>query len=124
VLLPDGVIAKLPTKRSGKSDRLYEACLAEGVFDRLVADLGWPMAETIGLLAAERDHDIRAAYICLLTTGVAHAGTATVVGEALGGWFWLPPMVLSADWAKAAVSSTLAEARKRGYPDVGMIMPE
>jgi hypothetical protein len=116
VLLSEDVIAGLPTKRGGKSDRLYEACLAEGVFDRLVADLGWPVAETIALFAAEQDHDIRAAYICLLTAGVAHAGTATVVGDSLGGWFWLPPMHLWADWAKAAVSLSLADARKRGYP--------
>ncbi len=40
VLLPDEVIARLPFKRSGKSDRLYEACLQTGAFERLVADLG------------------------------------------------------------------------------------
>lgn len=39
VLLPDGVIARLPSNRSEKSDRLYEACLAHGAFDRLIAEL-------------------------------------------------------------------------------------
>ena len=58
-----------------------DTCLAEGVFHRLVAELGWPVAETIALIAAERDHDIRVAYICLLTAGAAHAGMATVVGD-------------------------------------------
>ena len=36
VLLPDSVISGLPSKRGGKSDRLYEACLTEGVFEQLV----------------------------------------------------------------------------------------
>jgi hypothetical protein len=120
VLLPDFVLAGLPPGRSGKSDRLYEACLAEGVFERLIEDLGWPVDETVALLAAERDHDVRAAYICLLTAAIAHAGSATVVGDYLGGWFWLPPLTLWADWAKAAVEVTLLDARRRGYPDVAL----
>ena len=120
VLLPDRVISGLPFKRGGKSDRLYEACLTEGVFEQLVADLGWPVGETVALLAAERDHDRRAAYICLLTAGLAHAQTAIVVGDSVGGWFWLPPLHLWADWARAAVSLAIAHARKRGYPDVAM----
>ena len=70
--------------------------------------------------AAERDHDIRAAYVCLLTAAVAHAGSATVVGDYLGGWFWLPPLHLWADWATAGVASTVADARKRSYPDVAL----
>ena len=52
------------------------------------------------MLAAERDHDRRAAYICLLTAGLAHARTATVIGDSIDGWFWLPPMQLWADRAK------------------------
>jgi hypothetical protein len=72
VLLPDGVLAGLPTKRGGKSDRLYEACVSDGVFIPLIKTLGWPVEETVAQFAAERDHDIRAAYICLLTAGLAH----------------------------------------------------
>ena len=121
VLLLDSVISGLPSKRGGKSDRLYEACVTEGVFEQLVADLGWPVGETVALLAAEGDHDRRAAYICLLTAGLAHARTATVIGDSIGGWFWLPPLHLWADWAKTAVSLTIADARKRGYPEVVMM---
>ncbi len=121
VLLPDAVLDRLPPGRS-KSDRLYEASVAEGVLIPLIEDLGWPVAETVAQLSAERDHDIRAAYVCLLTAAVAHVGTAAVVGEAVGGWFWLPPIALWADWAQAAVSSTLPAARKRGYPDVAMAL--
>lgn len=119
VLLPEALLERLSPGRS-KSDRLYEACLVEGVFNPLIDDLGWPVGETVAKLAAERDHDIRAAYVCLLTAGVAHAGTATVVGDNIGGWFWLPPIGLWADWARAAVSLTLFDARRRGYLDVAM----
>jgi hypothetical protein len=118
VLLPEDVLDDLPAKRSGKSDRLYEACLAGGAFARLVQELAWPLLETLDLLAGERDHDIRAAYVCLFTAGFAHAGTATVVGDHLGGWFWLPPMGLWAKWARDAVVQTAAAARRRGYPDL------
>jgi hypothetical protein len=85
---------------------------------RFVQELAWPLSETLDLLAGERDHDIRAAYVCLLTAGFAHAGTATVVGDPLGGWFWLPPMGLWANWARDAVVQTAAAARRRGYLDL------
>ena len=42
-------------------------------------------------LSSETDHELRAALICLLTAAVASQGTAAVVGEPSGGWFWLPP---------------------------------
>jgi hypothetical protein len=118
VLLPETAINRLEGNGKPRSDRLYEACLADGAFERFVASLGWPVAETIGRLAATRDHDLRAAYICLLTAAVAHAGTAAVFGDAQGGWFWLPPVHLWAPWALAAVEQTLADTRKRGHPDV------
>jgi hypothetical protein len=121
VLLPESVLDRLPLGQS-KSDRLYEACVAEGVFIPLIEDLGWPVMETVARLSAERDHEIRAAYVCLLTAAVAHAGTAAVVGDAVGGWFWLPPTRLWADWARATVSLTLSDARKRGYPEVAMAL--
>jgi hypothetical protein len=33
----------------------------------VVAELGWPVTETIAQFEAERDHDIRAAFVCLPT---------------------------------------------------------
>jgi hypothetical protein len=42
-------------------------------------------------LRSETDHELRAALICLLTAALAHEGTAAIIGEAEGGWFWLPP---------------------------------
>ncbi len=118
VLIPDEVLLSLSCKRRGKSDRLYEACVATSTFECLVTELAWPVSPTVACLSAERDHDVRAAYICLLTAGFAYAGTATIVGDHLGGWFWLPPMKLWAEWAKAALCETLLATRNKGHGHV------
>ena len=120
IVLPDAVLARVPSGRSGRSDRLYEACLAEGAFERVLGVLGWPVADTVRLLAGERDHDIRAAHVCLLTAGLAFAGLAATVGDEAGGWLWLPPPDLWAGWARVAVAGALEDARARGYPHVRM----
>jgi hypothetical protein len=51
---------------------------------------------------AEKDHEKRAAWICLLTAACAAAGTSEVIGDEVGGWFWLPPSNLWAPWAREA----------------------
>ena len=48
---------------------------------------------------------LRAALICLLTAALAHKGTAAIIGEAGGGWFWLPPLSLWEPWAKEGLES-------------------
>jgi hypothetical protein len=45
-------------------------------------------------LRSEADYELRAALICLLTAALAEEGTAAIIGEAKGGWFWLPPWSL------------------------------
>jgi hypothetical protein len=42
--------------------------------------------ELWGRLRTEKDHELRAALICLLTAALAAQGTATMVGESTGGW--------------------------------------
>ncbi len=46
VLMPEAVLDRLPPGRS-KSDRLYEAGVAEGIFTPSIEELGWPVAETV-----------------------------------------------------------------------------
>jgi hypothetical protein len=41
-------------------------------------------------LRCETNHELRAALICLLTAVLASKGTAAIIGETEGGWFWLP----------------------------------
>jgi hypothetical protein len=50
-------------------------------------------------LRSETHHEKRAALICLLTAALAARGTATIIGEHEGGWFWLPPWSLWQPWA-------------------------
>lgn len=70
-----------------RSDWLYEAATGQGALQRLLEDLDWSEPGTAERFARERDHDIRAALVCLLTAGFASAGTAAIVGDGIGGWF-------------------------------------
>jgi hypothetical protein len=51
------------------------------------------------------DHELRAALICLLTAALADKGVAAIIGEAEGGWFWLPPWSMWQPWAKDGLES-------------------
>jgi hypothetical protein len=42
--------------------------------------------------------------ICLLTAALAHEGTGAIIGEAEGGWFWLPPWSLWQPWSPEATA--------------------
>ena len=59
VLLPEPVLDRLPPGRS-KSDRLYDACLIEGVFNELVGELAgqsrrpWPGLPPNGITTSGR----------------------------------------------------------------------
>jgi hypothetical protein len=56
-------------------------------------------------LRTETDHELRAALICLLTEALADKGTASIIGETQGGWFWLPPWSLWEPWAMKGLES-------------------
>jgi hypothetical protein len=52
------------------------------------------------------DHELRAALICLLTAALAAQGTAAIIGEPSGGWFWLPPWSLWQQWATQGLNKS------------------
>ncbi len=56
--------------------------------------IGWGASVFLRLIETERDHEKRAAIICLLTAVCAAAGQAEAVGDMASGWIWLPPAVL------------------------------
>jgi hypothetical protein len=56
-------------------------------------------------LRSETDHELRAALMCLLTAALADKGTASIIGEAQGGRFWLPPWSLWEPWAMKGLES-------------------
>src|ERR1700730_8485785 len=44
-------------------------------------------------------------FICLLTAALPAQGTAAIIREAEGGWFWLPPLSLWQPWATAILTT-------------------
>ena len=100
VLLPDACFSGPAAGKRKKFDWLYEHAIRQGVFETVMEAVGWENPDLLAAIRAERDHEKRAAWICLLTAACAASGEAEVVGDAGSGWFWLPPLRLWAPWAK------------------------
>jgi hypothetical protein len=103
VLLSDGAFSVGQAIKRKKFDWLYGHALRERAFHRLTRYLQWKCDALLTWLEAECDHEKRAALICLLTAGCAAAGHAMVIGNEAGGYFWLPPRELWANWALDAL---------------------
>ena len=65
-------------------------------------------------LGSERDHELRAALICLLTAALAARGNPTIIGDLTGGWFWLPPWSVWQPWAKQGYNSVVRKMALKG----------
>lgn len=104
VLLPEARYAMPAAGKRKKFDWLYDHAVDAGVFDQVMTALHWDNADLLRAITAERDHEKRAAYICLLTAACAASGKSEVVGDEQGGWFWLPPIELWAAWASDALA--------------------
>jgi len=115
VLLPEGAFETNKLKNEKRSDWLYEKALQTQQIQKALKFLGWSDARTITRFEQEEDHDCRAALVCLLTAAFAAAGTATVVGDADHGWFWLPPRDIWDQWALAEVDTCLSRLRAGGF---------
>jgi len=100
VLLPDSFFQVMPKlKRGKKFDWLYDQCQKAEVF-RSVLDLVGEGSLPIAKIEENRDHEERAALICLLTAAGVAVGRYTAIGENGGGYFFLPPFTLWAVWAR------------------------
>ncbi|MCA1442091.1 DUF429 domain-containing protein [Ensifer sp. IC4062] len=108
VLLEDERYAMSRAAKRRKFDWLYDRAVESGVFDRLLRTIGWNNETLLQKVTTERDHEKRAAWICLLTAATAAAGKSEVVGDEAGGWFWLPPTELWAGWARQALAQNSA----------------
>jgi predicted nuclease with RNAse H fold len=105
VLVPDEDYGReRKFRRGGKFDWLYDRWIERGFFSEVVATAGLS-DEIASRCKIERDHDVRAALICLLTAAFAANGTAAAVGDEIGGYFFMPPMELWAGWAKESLGS-------------------
>lgn len=104
VVLPDDAyVTTKKIKRGGKFDWLYDRWIERNLFPRITAAAQLPH-EIALRCEAEKDHDIRAALVCLLTAAFAANGTAVPVGREDDGYFFLPPMDLWAGWAKTSLA--------------------
>jgi predicted nuclease with RNAse H fold len=107
VVLPDDdYLAATKIKRGGKFDWLYDRWIDRGLFPCIVAAAHLP-DEIAARCETEKDHDIRAALVCLLTAAFAANCTAVAIGQDIDGYFFLPPMELWATWAKDSLNTTV-----------------
>jgi hypothetical protein len=103
VLLSDQTFATDKIQRGKKFDWMYEHAVKAGKFGELFAFIGWDASDLLKQIEAERDHERRAAYLCLLTAACAAVDKAEVVGDISTGWIWLPPAELWEPWASEAL---------------------
>ena len=54
-------------------------------------------------IEVNEDHEERAALVCLLTAAAVAVGCYNAVGEEGGGYFFLPPLALWAEWARREI---------------------
>jgi len=108
VMTPAEAYPRAPKGRRGKRfDWLYDEVAATGRLARELSDLLDLPVEVCIRLRRERNHEKRAALICLITAALAAQRIATTVGDEAGGWFWLPPRSLWQPWAVAGLDQVL-----------------
>lgn len=102
VLLSNSCFKEMPMlKRGKKFDWLYDQCCKSQIFRSVVDYVGLGNLQTvIAAIEANRDHEERAALVCLLTVAAVEVGRYTAVGDDEGGYFFLPPFVLWEEWAR------------------------
>lgn len=114
VMIGDDVFSKRPSlSRGEKFSWLLEKCV-EG--KRLVAlreRLDWPDDDLWTAFDTCRERDQVAALICALTAVCVVQKCYVAIGGLRGGYFFLPPWGMWADWAKQGI----AENRQR--PELG-----
>ncbi|WP_331372503.1 DUF429 domain-containing protein [Sinorhizobium chiapasense] len=120
VLLEDERFVMSRAPKRGKFDWLYDQAVESRVFDKLLCTIGWSNEALYQKVATERDHEKRAAWVCLLTAATAVAGKSEVVGDEAGGWFWLPPAELWASWARRALAENSTAIPAIGKSETGL----
>jgi hypothetical protein len=114
VLIPEATLMRVPKLARGRRfDWLYDQIVPVGELEaRLSGDLELPDA-VWRALHTETHHDKRAALICLITAAFVATGTATMVGEARGGWICLPPWSRWQPWAVSGIERAACDSAMR-----------
>lgn len=118
VMLDQQVIAAATVSRGDKTDTFFALCNTTGAFQALQRHVGWPDTDFWNALAATTQHDELAALICAATAVCAHVGKYVAVGDAQGGYFFLPPWTLWQAWAKRALTAGWQTQGIHGVVDV------
>jgi hypothetical protein len=113
VLMPEVELLTAPKlKRGRRFDWLYDRMVTSGRLKSLVSksldlpDVVWHR------LRSETDHGLSGALICVLTAALAANGAAAIIGEAEGGWFWLPPWSMWKSWATEGLENAAKRTLK------------
>ncbi len=112
VMLDSQVIDETNAGRGEKFDILFSLCNHHGLFEALNDCLIWEDGNFWNAFPITIDHDDRAALVCAATAICAHQGIYVAVGDAIGGYFFLPPWPLWNNWAKDALN---VERRGRDF---------
>lgn len=104
--------------RGDKFDWLYDAWIESNVPNRLRAVLDWDRETFWRAVNDNGHHDERAALVCAITALCVLRGMYVAVGEASGGYFFLPPWQMWADWARDALNRNRVDRRLPGRVDI------
>ena len=95
--------------RGEKFDWMFETWRKAGLADRLLAVVQLDNPSLLKSIQTNRNHDERAALVCLLTALCKVTRHYVQVDDPLGGGFVLPPRDLWQDWARRGLDD---EARR------------
>jgi predicted RNase H-like nuclease len=102
VLLSDRCFDGMPKMRRGKKfEWLYDQCREQKFFEALIDKIAnEKLSSILHHIKSNKNHDQKAALICLLTAASVSSGRYTAVGDSKGGYFFLPHWNVWAPWAR------------------------
>ena len=117
VLIPGARFDARPGLRRGKKfDWLYEQCSITLAFRHVIDAIGSEkVRDLLQAIEANRDHEERAALVCLLTAAAVAVGRYTAVGDEQGCYFFLPPWDSWEEWARQEINR---QRRRAGSVEV------
>src|SRR6056297_3415147 len=86
-------------KRGGRFEWLLSTWRKNAAVQQLKTRLQWDEPELWKELASNGDHEEQAALVCALTAVCVYRNAYVAVGEPIGGYLFLPPWELWAEWA-------------------------
>ena len=115
VFVSDAEYSRRPNfRRGGRFDWLYDRVAKSGVLEEELSNHISLPRDVWTKIRRERDHEHRAALICLLTAALVAQRKAAVIGSKDGGWFWLPPVSGWQPWAVDGLDRSVRHLRANG----------